>query len=405
MSSQNSSILEEHLPPGDLSDLTPENRKAWSDDFVSYWMDNEIAGKEQGREPLSQFFNGCKTPFDQSQKPATITWTAFPKQISLQTSGRVPERWKLADSSRNVQDEYLEWSVFRDPPDTGNIISVTYTCEAHQPSTLIDLYRDLNSDFKQYFKSDHSDFFIVDRKDPDDTSKWQYDKTNIWNSTTTTGTIAHLAQINNTLGAEIDIAAQATVIRKNSSGAVITDEDELIRCSLYGNPDRNSDPRIGSIINGFARGNKAITVAEPVALYMTQFNTSSLKLDVYGTTTHMELIPKGTFQWQRGDISKSQGLRLKVKIPDGILGQGSKNKDRQLTVSDIWDTKSKHYIRYGSQLADYITMGVSAVTINCPADEPKECIAQTSKKQHVPHLAKSTVMTHFRGVNGILWRR
>lgn len=32
-----------------------------------------------------------------------------------------------ADASRDVQDEYLEWSVIRD--DENRIISVTFTCE------------------------------------------------------------------------------------------------------------------------------------------------------------------------------------------------------------------------------------------------------------------------------------
>ena len=81
MSSSGDSVLKEHSPPGNLQDLTPENRKKWSDEFVSMWMDNEIQGKEDGREPLSQFFNGTKTPFDRTQKPATITWIAFPKLV------------------------------------------------------------------------------------------------------------------------------------------------------------------------------------------------------------------------------------------------------------------------------------------------------------------------------------
>ena len=163
--------------------------------------------------------------------------------------------------------------------------------------------------------------------------------------------------------------------------------------------------QIGSQINSIALSGKAVTLAEPVGLYMNSFNTASLKLDVFGTTSHMELIPEGTFQWQRGDISKGQGLRLKVKIPTGVLGKGKNNKDRQLTVSDIYDTKTKYYIKYGSQLADYIHMGVSAVTIDSPVAEPQECMAEIDKKKHTPHLEKSVVMTQFKGVNGILWRR
>jgi hypothetical protein len=42
------------------------------------------------------------------------------------------DRWQKADASRNVQDEYLEWSILRD--DQGNIKSVTYTCEGPEVS-------------------------------------------------------------------------------------------------------------------------------------------------------------------------------------------------------------------------------------------------------------------------------
>ena len=163
--------------------------------------------------------------------------------------------------------------------------------------------------------------------------------------------------------------------------------------------------QIGSQINSIARDNKAVSVADPVALYINDLNTASLKLDIFGTTTHMAPIPKGTFQWQRGDISKNQGLRLKVKIPDGVLGQGKNNKDQQLTVSDIYDTKTKHYIQYGAQLADYITMGISAVTIDSSNAEPQDCVFSANRAKGAPQLAKSVVQTHFKGVNGILWRR
>jgi hypothetical protein len=56
----------------------------------------------------------------------------------------------------------------------------------------------------------------------------------------------HLIHPSNTLGAEIDIAAQGTVLRYKGSDpkAVITNYNELIRCSQYGNPHRNSDPEV-----------------------------------------------------------------------------------------------------------------------------------------------------------------
>lgn len=72
-----------------------------------------------------------------------------------------------------------------------------------------------------------------------------YDPRNRWNFTTNSGTIAHLIQPNNTLSAEVDIGAQATVIRKDSQGSIVINKDKLIRCSQYGNPQRNSDPTVG----------------------------------------------------------------------------------------------------------------------------------------------------------------
>lgn len=85
-------------------------------------------------------------------------------------------------------------------------------------------------------------------------------------------------------------------------------------------------------------------------------------------------VPEGTFNWQRGDIDKNMGLRLQVKIPDGVLGSGPDNKGRQLTVSDIVDSKTGNNIMYGAQFADYITMTVKGVAIagGKPAD-PLPC--------------------------------
>ena len=75
-----------------------------------------------------------------------------------------------------------------------------------------------------------------------DQSTWVYYPRNDDNMKTNTGVIFHLVHPSNSLGAEVDIAAQATVIRKNAKSDPITDSQTLIKCSLYGNPERNSDP-------------------------------------------------------------------------------------------------------------------------------------------------------------------
>ncbi|KAF7539838.1 hypothetical protein G7Z17_g12338 [Cylindrodendrum hubeiense] len=365
-------------PPGypEVDDgLTDSQKLAWSQK-ISRWMDSEIAGKpgQFGRTKLPQFFNGTVTAYDVAQQPAAITWIGFP---NLRDYPNAPRRWEEADSTRNNQDEYLEWSVKKNGD--GNIETVTFTCEGpeyweflakNEPDKLNSLYLDMNPGFKD--QMDPSDWWNGNR----------YNAQNKWNDSTTTGTIAHLVQPNNTLSAEVDIAAQGTVIRKDKNGKIITDQTKLINCSGYGQPQRNSDPVIGSTINALARKGSSVSIANPIALYIHHFSTSNFQLDVQGTGEDMIDVPDGTFNWQRGDIDKNMGLRLQVKIPDGIVGEGPDNKGRQLTVSDIVDNKTNNNILYGAQFADYITMTVKGVTIagGKPAD-PLPCPGLQSRAE------------------------
>lgn len=137
------------------------------------------------------------------------------------------------------------------------------------------------------------DLFLTNSRDQ---TERVYDPKNKWNYTTDLGTIAHLIQPANTLSAEIDIAAQATVIRKGKNGP-IDDDDALISCSKYGNQFRHSDPhvralvsskwahreadplKIGSGINERARDGFKISIADPVALWISEFHDADLKLD------------------------------------------------------------------------------------------------------------------------------
>ena len=80
--SLHTATLPDFAPPGNLNELTSENKQTWSSQYISKWMNDEIAGNNPGRSPLSQFFNGTVTPFDVSQSPARIQWIAFPNKVS-----------------------------------------------------------------------------------------------------------------------------------------------------------------------------------------------------------------------------------------------------------------------------------------------------------------------------------
>ena len=63
-----SATLLEFNPPGNLDDLTLDNCKLWSSQFINYWMQGEIDANpivvSHGRKPFIQYFNGTLTPFD-----------------------------------------------------------------------------------------------------------------------------------------------------------------------------------------------------------------------------------------------------------------------------------------------------------------------------------------------------
>src|ERR1035438_10455844 len=136
--------------PGFLTDLDATGLTAWSD-FISEQMDE---ARERADPTLSnygprhQFFNPLKQPPAADAVEKDITWTAFPRLVQIQAISD-KARWKTADNSRDVQDEYCEWSVTRDPQ-TDKIVRVTFTSEgpeywqflaASNPQKVLELYR------------------------------------------------------------------------------------------------------------------------------------------------------------------------------------------------------------------------------------------------------------------------
>ncbi|KXH65681.1 hypothetical protein CSAL01_08097 [Colletotrichum salicis] len=375
--------LDKFHPPAVLNDFEGEQLEKWSK-TVDGWFGEEIAGRLAGRKILNQSFNPLHFAYDSSLPPVPITWVGFPSeckffyQSSMHSSNWVPEdpenqrappgrlepeilkfhrkneqagedevvEVSQQRQDRWVMDEYLEWSTKRVDVDV-QIVSFTSegpeygeelakynpiltetpienpaTQEHERNSKILDIYKKLNPDFAHEIKGDH----LVD-------DKGKYNIYNRWNGHTNTGTISHLIQINNSLSAEIDIAAQATVTRTDLVyGEPITNMITLCGDgSAYGNPGRNSDPTIGAAVNEVCRLARdkvcpvpvTISVEDPVALYMYDADFSSLLLDRTGkrrgNIRNMVSVPEGVFDWcDRGDIAKNMGLHLRVSIPKGL---------------------------------------------------------------------------------------
>jgi hypothetical protein len=323
-------------PPGYLTDLDEAGINAWSE-FISMSLDRARERSDPrfvNYGPRHQFFNALKNPPDPDAAEKDVTWTAFPRIVRLQSIGDI-QRWRTADSSRDKQDEYCEWSVTRDTA-TDKITRITYTSESPEywqflaavnPQKVLALYREHIS---QSVKVE--DLFRGD----------QYIPRNKWNNSTTTGAM-HLIQDNNTLLAEIELAAAATLVRQRG-GTLLTDSQALIECGSYGQAERHSDPHIGEVVNELAREKADVTLANPVGLCIAG-------LSVAGWEAPDGSDPLDYWKVLRGTPEKA--LRAVYEVP------ALKN----FVVGDI--KINGREIQFGAQLADFITVKLSGLATRC----------------------------------------
>ena len=138
-------LLPQFDPPADIDDMDATQRRRWSE-FIDSLMEQSRQGDPEGARP--QFYNPTRTDTAADAATVDISWRAFPNIIAL-TSASDRERWTRAEASRDVQDEYCEWSVARDPA-TGKITRVTFTCESPEywqflaavdPAKVLELYQ------------------------------------------------------------------------------------------------------------------------------------------------------------------------------------------------------------------------------------------------------------------------
>lgn len=317
-------------PPGHLDDLDAAGRQRWHT-MISQIFDFVRAGSpEKNDGPRLQFFNPASTPASADAVEEDIEWSAFPRQVEID-SGSDEERWSIADGSRDVQDEYCEWSVERQG---GDIARVSFTCEGpeyweHLAESDFDLVVDL------YRRHVDPGVMPNDLRD----GAGNYRPRNKWNNSTARGAM-HLIQAANTLGAEIQLAAGASIARARTNGTVLTGTRELIDCSGYGEAERHSDPTIGAKVNAHARAKSDVTLANPVGLYFARVDFGAWK-------TPDGSDPAKLWRFTRGKDGKF--VRAVVEVPAGA----------GFTLARVEINNSP--LRFGAQIADTITMKLTAV--------------------------------------------
>lgn len=337
-------------PPAGIDDLdTDALKKAWSDKIASMIDSNKasLQGALGAANP-AQFFNEISDPKNMADRAEQeISWQGFPRLVEKQFGENTPAAFKHAeDDTANAvarqatQDEYLEWHITRDNTPAKKIVRVEFTCEGPEywqflaknaPDKVLALYqKHVNP------AAVKADLF---------TATGSYKPLNKWN----TGSGAmHLIQQNNTLGAEVNIGAFATIKRKHPDGSPITDADELIRCAGFGQAGRASDPHIGDIVNGLARQGYSITIKNPIGLYL-----KSIDLTGFSKPDGSPITP-AYFKITRG--SMGQGLRGVFEVPAGETSGG-----HPFTVSDI--TIGGVKIAFGGQIAKRISIKLTGVAV------------------------------------------
>ncbi len=289
---------------------------------------------------LPQFYDPTETDTPEGLPPVPVVWPAFPASLLRDFTSQVA-RWRRADQTRAVQDEYCEWSVERDG--TGKIVRVTFTTEvveawrhiARDPDRLLTLYRELVSP-------------EVEAEDLYD-ANGDYVPGNRWNRSTT-GRLAHLVQGNNTLSAAIDLTARATTLRRHEDGTPVLDRQELVVCSRLGNPFRNSDPQIAEVVNGAAASGAEITLLDPLGLYLDGLLSGGMMTPDGADAVEFWTIERGT---------PDHALRAVFAVPE----------ERGYVVGDI--RIGRRTIDFGAQVADKVRVRIRALAKPGEHDEPR----------------------------------
>ncbi len=126
-----------------------------------------------------------------------------------------------------------------------------------------------------------------------------------------------LTQNNNTLFAEINLAARATqrfAVRPDLQTSV--DRFALTACGGYGAVNRNSDPTIGAAVNNLALSGFQAMVSNPIGLYIGEVDLSSFRDPFRNPVDRNDILTvhRGSFEDEDG---LPRVLRCSVHPPEG----------------------------------------------------------------------------------------
>lgn len=302
----------------------------------------------------------------------------IPSQTCPQMSWEQPRsKWKGYDpyGPRGWLDEYCEWAVNRNQD--GQITCINFTCENPEywytlwkvdPQKVTDLYNELlNTDTRitvaDLQLKDAQDNVVIDPF----TNSPAYNPLNKWNrgtiATGTGGGAVHLTSPPNTIGAEILLAAQATLLRELALDNY--NMQSLVCAGGFGRPYRNSDPHIGLQVNQVVKNvGVKIMLTNPLGLYLQAPDFSNYTFPEGTSIDDWFSVVRGR-RAGRDSENYDQILHMKFHAPSGYtledvtigsLVEGSANGASQ----------TPQPIQYAGQIADTFKVAIAATAVPQP---------------------------------------
>ena len=272
-------------PTANLTDFdqVPGLREAWSaminDAYETHLYGKPDDGVQSALEELRlwrgsdrdlRVYNPASMPIPVGSEAKNVVWSALPTSFDEQFNN-TEQKLSFLDTRQafpgqssivtRIQDEYCEWVVKRNSQN--KITSVLFTSEPPEYYDFLFNQSDASRDLLVKLYREITGSISVQLSDLTN-ALGEY---NWWNQFNNDYAV-HMQQPNNTLGAQVNIVSRAGILRVNKLGKPITDALGLIQCGRYGDPSRQSDPRIGHAINSFAREDRFITIENPVGLYI-----------------------------------------------------------------------------------------------------------------------------------------
>lgn len=361
----------QYSAPGKLQEFDASGSQAWHD-YVRKLMRSSASPPPPSvvvnGGSRNQFFVEADSGLDVDAVEKTVGWTAFPRNVEISTASD-EERWKTAESSRQWQEEYCEWSVRRD--DNGKIRQIAFTCEDfnywehlwdQDQALVLELYR-------QYISPEVQLSELHD-------ANMKYVPTNKWNRNSVNGAM-HMIAGPNTIGAAIELVAAACVIRLNPDGSPKTGDREVTACGKFADPERHSDPSIYGAVNELARAKHFVSMRNAPELAFELISFGGWELP--GGRN-----PNDFWNFTRGADGHFVRGELSVPEAEGFdIGQIRIDGEN---------------IRYGAQVADKIRVKVTGIAHRLGEAKTEPVKGCTMRAKQQPFVGLSPPAEHLKSM-------